>query len=222
MRPDFVDEKNHNKKYWGPSAIQYINDHFGAEEAKAEEKTTQAEEKTTEVEGKVEAAEVVEAAKTEEKQEQASQVEDENKEETTAEEEVKEVVEEEKSAAEEVKEDDKPAGPRFIKKRRARQRKSWLNTRKLNCLLPLMTARKPKTRLRRLTQKSRKKQSRRKRPKRAMSRPMTSNLLLESALTTTSGAGAITASAETTRETATKTRTGPTITLSGGNFLPAR
>ncbi|MBT8895868.1 hypothetical protein ACXO2Y_08565 [Lactobacillus delbrueckii subsp. bulgaricus] len=110
LRPDFVDEKNHNKKYWGPSAIQYINDHFGAEEAKAEEKTTQAEEKTTEVEGKVE------AAKTEEKQEQASQVEDENKEETTAEEEVKELVEEEKSAAEEVKEDDKPAGPRFIKK----------------------------------------------------------------------------------------------------------
>ena len=110
LKPDFVDEKNHNKKYWGPSAIQYINDHFGAEEAKAEEKTT-------EVEGKAEAAEVVEAAKTEEKQEQASQVEDENKEETTAEEEVKEeVVEEEKSAAEEVKEEDKPAGPRFIKK----------------------------------------------------------------------------------------------------------
>ncbi|MBT8800739.1 hypothetical protein BTI06_08430 [Lactobacillus delbrueckii subsp. bulgaricus] len=100
LRPDFVDEKNHNKKYWGPSAIQYINDHFGAEEAKAEEKTTQAEEKPAE----------------EEKQEQASQVEDEKKEETTAEEEVKEVVEEEKSAAEEVKEDDKPAGPRFIKK----------------------------------------------------------------------------------------------------------
>ena len=134
LKPDFVDEKNHNKKYWGPSAIQYINDHFGAEEAKAEEKTTQAEEKTTEVEGKAEAAEVVEAAKTEEKpaeeekQEQASQVEDENKEETTAEEEVKEEVveeeksvaeevkEEDKSAAEEVKEEDKPAGPRFIKK----------------------------------------------------------------------------------------------------------
>lgn len=117
LKPDFVDKKNHNKKYWGPSAIQYINDHFGAEEAKAEEKTTQAEEKTTEVEGKTEATEVVEAAKTEEKQEQASQVEDENKEETTAEEEVKEeVVEEEKSAAEEVKEEDKPAGPRFIKK----------------------------------------------------------------------------------------------------------
>ncbi|MFV4933784.1 hypothetical protein [Lactobacillus delbrueckii] len=101
LKPDFVDEKNHNKKYWGPSAIQYINDHFGAEEAKAEEKTT-------EVEGKAEAAEVVEAAKTEEKpaeeekQEQASQVEDENKEETIAE--------------EEVKEEDKPAGPRFIKK----------------------------------------------------------------------------------------------------------
>ncbi|MCD5532060.1 hypothetical protein EFE22_10025 [Lactobacillus delbrueckii subsp. lactis] len=116
LKPDFVDKKNHNKKYWGTSAIQYINDHFGAEEAKAEEKTTQAEEKTTEVEGKAEAAEVVEAAKTEEKQEQASQVEDENKEETTAEEEVKEEVVEEKSAAEEVKEEDKPAGPRFIKK----------------------------------------------------------------------------------------------------------
>ncbi|APP10041.1 hypothetical protein FD23_GL001321 [Lactobacillus delbrueckii subsp. delbrueckii DSM 20074 = JCM 1012] len=116
LKPDFVDKKNHNKKYWGPSAIQYINDHFGAEEAKAEEKTTQAEEKTTEVEGKAEAAEVVEAAKTEEKQEQASQVEDENKEVTTAEEEVKEEVVEEKSAAEEVKEEDKPAGPRFIKK----------------------------------------------------------------------------------------------------------
>lgn len=110
LKPDFVDKKNHNKKYWGPSAIQYINDHFGAEEAKAEEKTTQAEEKTTEVEGKAEAAEVVEAAKTEEKQEQASQVEDENKEETTVEEEVKEEV------VEEVKEEDKPAGPRFIKK----------------------------------------------------------------------------------------------------------
>lgn len=109
LKPDFVDEKNHNKKYWGPSAIQYINDHFGAEEAKAEEKTT-------EVEGKAEAAEVVEAAKTEEKpaeeekQEQASQVEEENKEETTAEKEVKEEV------VEEVKEADKPAGPRFIKK----------------------------------------------------------------------------------------------------------
>lgn len=119
LKPDFVDEKNHNKKYWGPSAIQYINDHFGAEEAKAEEKTTEAE-------GKAEAAEVVEAAKTEEKpakeekKEQASQVEEENKEETTAEEEVKEeVVEEEKSATEEVKEEvkeEKPAGPRFIKK----------------------------------------------------------------------------------------------------------
>ncbi|GHN52026.1 hypothetical protein [Lactobacillus delbrueckii] len=118
LKPDFVDKKNHNKKYWGPSAIQYINDHFGAEEAKAEEKTTQAEEKTTEVEGKAEAAEVVEAAKTEEKQEQASQVEDENKEETTAEEEVKEEVVEEvkEEVVEEVKEEDKPAGPRFIKK----------------------------------------------------------------------------------------------------------
>ncbi|MCO0824634.1 hypothetical protein NF714_10370, partial [Lactobacillus delbrueckii] len=27
LKPDFVDKKNHNKKYWGPSAIQYINDH---------------------------------------------------------------------------------------------------------------------------------------------------------------------------------------------------
>lgn len=125
LKPDFVDEKNHNKKYWGPNAIQYINDHFGAEEEKekAEEKIVKVEEKTTEAEVKAEAAEVVEAAKTEEKpakeekKEQASQVEEENKEETTAEEEVKEeVVEEEKSATEEVKEADKPAGPRFIKK----------------------------------------------------------------------------------------------------------
>lgn len=112
LKPDFVDEKNHNKKYWGPSAIQYINDHFGAEEAKAEEKATEkAEEKTvdkkTEVEEKTTEIEVKEAKPTEE----------ENKEETTAEEEVKEeVVEEEKSAAEEVKEAEKPAGPRFIKK----------------------------------------------------------------------------------------------------------
>lgn len=112
LKPDFVDEKNHNKKYWGPSAIQYINDHFGAEEAKAEEKAAEkAEEKTvdkkTEVEEKITEIEVKEAKPTEE----------ENKEETTAEEEVKEeVVEEEKSAAEEVKEAEKPAGPRFIKK----------------------------------------------------------------------------------------------------------
>lgn len=118
LKPDFVDEKNHNKKYWGPNAIQYINDHFGAEaeKEKAEEKIVKVEEKTTEAEVKAEAAEVVEAAKTEEKpaeeekQEQASQVEEENKEETTAEEEVKEEV------VEEVKEAEKPAGPRFIKK----------------------------------------------------------------------------------------------------------
>lgn len=122
LKPDFVDEKNHNKKYWGPSAIQYINDHFGAEEAKAEEKATEkAEEKTvdkkTEVEEKTTEIEVKEAKPTEEeKQEKASQVEEENKEETTAEEEVKEEVVEEKSAAEEVKEAEKPAGPRFIKK----------------------------------------------------------------------------------------------------------
>lgn len=118
LKPDFVDEKNHNKKYWGPNAIQYINDHFGAEaeKEKAEEKIVKVEEKTTEAEVKAEAAEVVEAAKTEEKpaeeekQEQASQVEEENKEETTAEEEVKEEV------VEEVKEAEKPTGPRFIKK----------------------------------------------------------------------------------------------------------
>lgn len=108
LKPDFVDEKNHNKKYWGPSAIQYINDHFGAEEAKAEEKAAEkAEEKTvdkkTEVEEKTTEIEVKEAKPTEEeKQEKASQVEEENKEETTAEEEVKEA--------------EKPAGPRFIKK----------------------------------------------------------------------------------------------------------
>lgn len=115
LKPDFVDEKNHNKKYWGPSAIQYINDHFGAEEAKAVEKNTEAE-------GKAEAAEVVEAAKTEEKpaeeekQEQASQVEEENKEETTAEEEVKEAEVAKNEVTEAEEKEDKPAGPRFIKK----------------------------------------------------------------------------------------------------------
>lgn len=119
LKPDFVDEKNHNKKYWGPSAIQYINDHFGAEEAKAEEKAKEKTvDKKTEVEEKTTEIEVKEAKPAEEeKQEQASQVEEENKEETTAEEEVKEeVVEEAKSAAEEVKAAEKPVGPRFIKK----------------------------------------------------------------------------------------------------------
>lgn len=132
LKPDFVDEKNHNKKYWGPSAIQYINDHFGAEEEKAEEKAaekavdkkTEVEEKATEVEVKEATAEVVEAAKTaekpaeKEKQEQASQVEKENKEnkeETTAEE-VKEAEVAKTEATEAEEKADKPAGPRFIKK----------------------------------------------------------------------------------------------------------
>lgn len=132
LKPDFVDEKNHNKKYWGPSAIQYINDHFGAEEEKAEEKAaekavdkkTEVEEKATEVEVKEATAEVVEAAKTaekpaeKEKQEQASQVEKENKEnkeETTAEE-VKEAEVAKSEATEAEEKADKPAGPRFIKK----------------------------------------------------------------------------------------------------------
>ncbi len=63
LKPDFVDEKNHNKKYWGPNAIQYINDHFGAEaeKEKAEEKTSEAEEKTAEIEEKTTEAEVKEA-----------------------------------------------------------------------------------------------------------------------------------------------------------------
>lgn len=116
LKPDFVDEKNHNKKYWGPNAIQYINDHFGAEaeKEKAEEKTTEAEEKTAEIEEKTTEAEVkeaksaeaVEAAKTQEEPAKEEKQEQENKEETTA----KEV----KAEAEE--KEDKPAGPRFIKK----------------------------------------------------------------------------------------------------------
>ena len=134
LKPDFVDEKNHNKKYWGPNAIQYINDHFGAEEEKekAEEKTTEAEEKTvdkkTEIEEKITEAEVkeaktaeaVEAAKTEDKPAEEEKQEQENKEETTVK------AEEEKSVAEEAKaeevkveaeeKEDKPTGPRFIKK----------------------------------------------------------------------------------------------------------
>lgn len=128
LKPDFVDEKNHNKKYWGPNAIQYINDHFGAEEEKekAEEKTTETEEKTAEIEEKTtepevkeaKTAEAVEAAKTEDKP--AEEEKQENKEETTVK------AKEEKSVAEEAKaeevkveaeeKEDKPTGPRFIKK----------------------------------------------------------------------------------------------------------
>lgn len=99
LKPDFVDEKNHNKKYWGPNAIQYINDHFGAE----------AEKEKAEVE-EAKSAEAVEAAKTQEEPAKAEKQEQENKEETTA----KEVEEEVKAEAEE--KEDKPAGPRFIKK----------------------------------------------------------------------------------------------------------
>lgn len=28
IKPDFVDKKNHNKKFWGPKSVQYIQDHF--------------------------------------------------------------------------------------------------------------------------------------------------------------------------------------------------
>ena len=75
IKPDFIDEKNHNKKYWGPSAIQYIHDHFEAEEAakakpeeaKAAEATVEekpVEEKVQETEVKVEEATKAEAAET--------------------------------------------------------------------------------------------------------------------------------------------------------------
>lgn len=117
LKPDFVDEKNHNKKYWGPNAIQYINDHFGAEaeKEKAQEKTTEIEEKTTEAEVKeAKPAEAVEAAKTEEEPAKEEKQEQENKAETTAKEVEEEAKEEVKAEAEE--KEDKPAGPRFIKK----------------------------------------------------------------------------------------------------------
>lgn len=117
LKPDFVDEKNHNKKYWGPNAIQYINDHFGAEaeKEKAEEKTTEIEEKTTEAEVKeAKPAEAVEAAKTKEEPAKEEKQEQENKGETTAKEVEEEAKEEVKAEAEE--KEDKPAGPRFIKK----------------------------------------------------------------------------------------------------------
>ena len=26
IKPDFIDEKNHNKKFWGPAAVQYIQE----------------------------------------------------------------------------------------------------------------------------------------------------------------------------------------------------
>ncbi|MGM9904858.1 hypothetical protein [Lactobacillus sp.] len=118
LKPDFVDEKNHNKKYWGPNAIQYINDHFAAEEEKAEEKATdqktEAEEKSSEAEVKEEkAAEAVEAAKTEDKPAEEEKQEQESQEKQV---ETTDTAEEEKVAEEAEEKEDKPAGPRFIKK----------------------------------------------------------------------------------------------------------
>ncbi|CCK85972.1 Putative uncharacterized protein [Lactobacillus equicursoris DSM 19284 = JCM 14600 = CIP 110162] len=115
IKPDFIDEKNHNKKYWGPSAIQYIHDHFEAEEAakakpeeaKAAEATVEekpVEEKVQETEVKVEEAPKAEAK--EEKTEEAPVIEP-----------VK--TEEKVELPEEVKEEPeekKVTGPVFVKK----------------------------------------------------------------------------------------------------------
>lgn len=112
IKPDFIDEKNHNKKYWGPSAIQYIHDHFEAEEvAKAEPKAAEVtveekpvEEKVQETEVKVEEAPKAKAE--EEKTEEAPVIEP-----------VK--TEEKVELPEEVKEEPeekKVTGPVFVKK----------------------------------------------------------------------------------------------------------
>lgn len=113
IKPDFIDEKNHNKKYWGPSAIQYIHDHFEAEEAaKAEPKEAKAaevtveekpvEEKVQETEVKVEEAPKAEAE--EEKTEEVPVAEPEKAEEVKTEEKV------------ELPEEKKVTGPVFVKK----------------------------------------------------------------------------------------------------------
>lgn len=112
IKPDFIDEKNHNKKYWGPSAIQYIHDHFEAEEAaKAEPKAAKVtveekpvEEKVQETEVKVE--EVPKAEAEEAKTEEAPVAEPEKTEEKV---ELPEEVKEEP-------EEKKVTGPVFVKK----------------------------------------------------------------------------------------------------------
>lgn len=115
IKPDFIDEKNHNKKYWGPSAIQYIHDHFEAEEAaKAEPKEAKAtevtvEEKVQETEVKVEEAPKAEAK--EEKTEEAPVAEPEKAKEVKTEDKV-ELPEEVKEEPEEKK----VTGPVFVKK----------------------------------------------------------------------------------------------------------
>ena len=115
IKPDFIDEKNHNKKYWGPSAIQYIHDHFEAEEAaKAEAEEAKAAEATVEekpVEEKVQETEV--------KVEEATKAkaEEEKTEEAPVIEPVK--TEEKVELPEEVKEEPeekKVTGPVFVKK----------------------------------------------------------------------------------------------------------
>lgn len=120
IKPDFIDEKNHNKKYWGPSAIQYIHDHFEAEEAaKAEPKEAKAAEvtveekpvaeKVQETKAKVEEAPKAEAE--EEKTEESPVAEPEKAEEVKTEEKV-ELPEEVKEEPEEKK----VTGPVFVKK----------------------------------------------------------------------------------------------------------
>lgn len=116
IKPDFIDEKNHNKKYWGPSAIQYIHDHFEAEEAakakpeeaKAAEATVEekpVEEKVQETEVKVEEAPKAEAK--EEKTEEAPVIEPVKTEEK---------VELPEEVKEEEPEEKKVTGPVFVKK----------------------------------------------------------------------------------------------------------
>ena len=121
IKPDFIDEKNHNKKYWGPSAIQYIHDHFEAEEAvKAEPEAAVKEEKPPVAEAKVE-----EAPKAEVKEETEETPVEESKEAKTEtmpvekdEEKVEktEEVKEEQLESAEDQEEKKVTGPVFVKK----------------------------------------------------------------------------------------------------------
>ena len=119
IKPDFIDEKNHNKKFWGPAAVQYIQDHFDDDEkaevkekpVEAVEKPEAAEEAKAAEEVKAEAATAEKVAETEE-QPEVKAAEAKKKEEQAA-----KKPEEQPEAAEEVKAEEKPAaGPHFVKK----------------------------------------------------------------------------------------------------------
>ncbi|GHV97715.1 hypothetical protein lacNasYZ03_12660 [Lactobacillus nasalidis] len=116
LKPDFIDEKNHNKKYWGPSAIQYINDHFGAEEEPKEPVKAEESKPVQEViEAPAAPQEPAEAEKTAEEAEAApAEKAAETAEKTSEEKAAPETAENAEKTAE--SKDQQPAGPRFVKK----------------------------------------------------------------------------------------------------------